>query len=323
MRTHLRRVAVFAVLCVACTDVAAAPAYPERPLRFLIPFPPGGGADSLARIVGQAAGERLGQQIVIDNRAGAGGNIAAEVAAKAAPDGYTLLQANVAHAISTALYSKLGYDLLNSFMPVTQLGSLPFVLVLHPSLGANSVKELIALAKAKPGQLNYASSGNGGPSHLAMEMFKSMADVNVRHVPYKGGVAAMTDLIAGQVQTGFFTVAVALPLAAGGRIKVIAIASARRSPLAPDIPTVAESGLPGHETTTWFGVMVPKGTPATIVDKLHAVFTQSLKLPELRERLVNQGFDVIGSTPAEFGAFVRAELKRWSAVVKASKASID
>jgi tripartite-type tricarboxylate transporter receptor subunit TctC len=311
------------MLCVGCTVAGSAYAYPERPLRFLIPFPPGGGADSLARIAGQPAGERLGQQIVIDNRPGAGGNIAAEVAAKAAPDGYTLLQANVAHAISAALYSKLGYDLLNSFAPVTQLGSIPFVLAINPSLGVSSVRELIALAKAKPGQLNYASSGNGGPSHLAMEMFKSMADVNIRHVPYKGGVSAMTDLIAGQVQMGFFTVAVALPLVAGGRVKVIAIASAQRSPLVPDIPTVAESGLPGHETTTWFGVMVPKGTPAPIVDKLHAVFTQVLKLPDVRERLVNQGFDVIGSTPGEFGAYIRSELKRWSRVVKASHASID
>lgn len=317
------RVAALAMLCVGCTVAGSAYAYPERPLRFLIPFPPGGGADSLARIAGQPAGERLGQQIVIDNRPGAGGNIAAEVAAKAAPDGYTLLQANVAHAISAALYSKLGYDLLNSFAPVTQLGSIPFVLAINPSLGVSSVRELIALAKAKPGQLNYASSGNGGPSHLAMEMFKSMADVNIRHVPYKGGVSAMTDLIAGQVQMGFFTVAVALPLVAGGRVKVIAIASAQRSPLVPDIPTVAESGLPGHETTTWFGVMVPKGTPAPIVDKLHAVFTQVLKLPDVRERLVNQGFDVIGSTPGEFGAYIRSELKRWSRVVKASHASID
>jgi tripartite-type tricarboxylate transporter receptor subunit TctC len=317
------RVAALVMLCVGCTVAGSAYAYPERPLRFLIPFPPGGGADSLARIAGQPAGERLGQQIVIDNRPGAGGNIAAEVAAKAAPDGYTLLQANVAHAISAALYSKLGYDLLNSFAPVTQLGSIPFVLAINPSLGVSSVRELIALAKAKPGQLNYASSGNGGPSHLAMEMFKSMADVNIRHVPYKGGVSAATDLIAGQVQMGFFTVAVALPLVAGGRVKVIAIASAQRSPLVPDIPTVGESGLPGHEATTWFGVMVPKGTPAPIVDKLHAVFTQVLKLPDVRERLVNQGFDVIGSTPGEFGAYIRSELKRWSRVVKASHASID
>ncbi len=314
------RVLMLAVTCVAAGNCYA---FPERPLRFLIPFPPGGGADNLARIVSQAAGEKLGQQIVIDNRAGAGGNIAAEVAAKAAPDGYTLLQANVAHAISTALYSKLGYDLLTGFAPVTQLASIPFVLAVQPSLGVVSVKELIALAKARPGAINYASSGNGGPSHLAMEMFKSLAGVNIRHVPYKGGVAAATDLIAGHVQAGFFTVSAALPLIAGGRVKVIAIASAQRSSLVPDIPTVAESGLPGHEATTWFGVMAPIGTPAPIVAKLHAVFVQALKLPDVQERLVNQGFDVAGSTPAQFSAFVRSELKRWSTVVKASKASID
>jgi tripartite-type tricarboxylate transporter receptor subunit TctC len=314
---------MLALLCVACASAASSHAYPERPLRFLIPFPPAGGADNLARIVGQAAGEKLGQQIVIDNRPGAGGNIAAEVAAKAAPDGYTLLQANVSHVISTALYSKLGYDLLNSFVPVTQLGSIPFILAINPALGANSVKELIALAKARPGQLNYASSGKGGPSHMAMEMFKSMADVNVRHVPYKGATPAATDLIAGQVQMGFFTVSAALPLVAGGRVKAIAIASAQRSSLVPEVLTVAESGLPGFEATTWFGVMVPRGTPAPIVDKLHAVFTHALKLPEVRERLVNQGFEVIGSTPEEFGAYVRAEMKRWSRVVKASRASLD
>jgi tripartite-type tricarboxylate transporter receptor subunit TctC len=315
--------AVMLALGVACACAASAYAYPERPLRFLIPFPPAGGADNMARIVGQAAGERLGQQIVIDNRPGAGGNIAAEVAAKAAPDGYTLLQANVSHVISTALYAKLGYDLLNGFVPVTQLGSIPFVLAINPALGANSVKEFIALAKARPGQLNYASSGKGGPSHMAMEMFKSMADVNIRHVPYKGAAPAATDLIAGQVQLGFFTVSAALPLVAGGRVKAIAIASAQRSSRVPEVPTVAESGLPGFEATTWFGVMVPRGTSAPIVAKLHAVFTQVLKLPDVRERLTNQGFDIIGSTPDEFGAYVRAELKRWTAVVKASRASLD
>lgn len=322
MKVHGTKTAL-ALLCVACAYAVSAHAYPERPLRFLIPFPPAGGADNLARIVGQAAGERLGQPIVIDNRPGAGGNIAAEVAAKAAPDGYTLLQTNVSHVISTALYSKLGYDLLNNFVPVTQLGSIPFILAINPALGANSVKELIALAKARPGQLNYASSGKGGPSHMAMEMFKSMADVNIRHVPYKGAAPAATDLIAGQVQMGFFTVSAALPLVAGGRVKAIAIASAQRSSLVPEVPTVAESGLPGFEATTWFGVMVPRGTPAPIVDKLHAVFTHALKLPEVRERLVKQGFDVIGSTPDEFGAYVRAEMKRWSTVVKASHALLD
>ena len=302
---------------------AHADEYPAKPLRFLIPFPPGGGADSLARILGQAAAEKLGQQIVIDNRAGAGGNIAAEAAAKAAPDGYTLLQANISHAISASLYAKLNYDLLKDLVPVTQLASIPFVLTVHPSLGAGSVTDLIALAKARPGQFNYASSGNGGPSHLAMEMFKAMAGVNIRHVPYKGAVSAAADLIAGQVQMGFFTVAAVLPLVAGGRVKVLGIASTQRSPLVPDVPTIAETGLPGYAATTWFGVMVPTGTPAPIIARLHPVFTQALKLPDVRERLVNQGFELIGSTPGEFGAYLRAELKRWRAVVKESRATVD
>ena len=305
------------------SPIAFAAAYPERPLRFLIPFPPGGGADNLARIVAVNAAESLGQQIIIDNRAGAGGNIAAETVAKAAPDGYTLLQANVSHAISASLYRKLGYDLINDFMPVTQLGSIPFVLAAHPSVGVNSVRELVALAKAKPAQLAYASSGNGGPSHLAMEMFKSMAEVSIRHVPYKGAVPAATDLIAGQVQLSFFTVSAALPLVSGGRVKMLAIAGARRFTQLPDLPTVAESGYPGYEATTWFGVMLPKGSPAAAVKRLHGAFAQTLKVPEVRERLLAQGFDIVGSAPQEFDAFVRAETQRWSKVVKESRATVD
>jgi tripartite-type tricarboxylate transporter receptor subunit TctC len=320
LRVLSKKIIPFALLMCASAVYAA---YPERPLRFVIPFPPGGGADNLARIVGQAAGEKLGQQIVIDNRAGAGGNIAAETVARAAPDGYTLLQANIAHAISASLYAKLNYDLVHDLVPVTQLASIPFVLAVNPALGVNSVNELIALAKAKPGQLNYASSGKGGPSHMAMEMFKSMAHVSIRHVPYKGAAPAATDLIAGQVQASFFTVSSALPMIGSGRIKALAIGSAQRSPLAPDLPTVAESGLAGYAATTWFGVMVPHGTPQAVVDRLYEVFTQVLKQPDVRERLVNQGFDVIGSSPAEFAAYVQAEMKRWSAVVKASDALRD
>jgi tripartite-type tricarboxylate transporter receptor subunit TctC len=309
------------ILCVAAE--AAAAGYPERPLRFVIPFPPGGGADALARIAGAVAGESLGQQIIIDNRAGAGGNIAAETAAKAAPDGYTLLQSNVSHVISASLYRKLNYDLIGDFVQVTQLASQPFALVAHPSLGVSSVRELVALAKAKPGQFSYASSGNGGPSHLAMEMFKSATAVNVRHVPYKGAAGSVTDLIAGQVQMAFFTVAAALPVIQGGRVKPLALASARRSPLVPDLPTFAEQGVPGFEATTWFGVSLPRGSPAEAVKRLHAVFTQALKGAEVRERLIAQGFDIIGSTPQEFDAFLRAEMQRWSKVVKESRATVD
>lgn len=306
-----------------CSADVVAQSYPNRPLRFVIPFPPGGGADNLARIVGQAAGDKVGQQIVIDNRAGAGGNIAAEVAAKAAPDGYTLLQGNVSHAISRSLYRKLGYDLVNDFIPVTQLASISFVLMVNPSLNVGSVNELVALAKAKPGQLNCGSSGNGGPSHMALELFKSMAGVDVRHIPYKGVAPATIDLIAGQVQMMFFTVSVALPHIKTGRLKGVAIASAHRSHLAPDIPTVAESGIPGFEATTWFGVMVPRGTPPPIVAKLHSVFTAALNASDVRQRLTNQGFDIAGSSPPEFTQYVRAEISKWAKVIKESGIAVE
>jgi tripartite-type tricarboxylate transporter receptor subunit TctC len=302
---------------------AAAQPYPERPLRFVIPFPPGGGADNLARVVALPAGEKLGQQIVIDNRAGAGGNIAAEVVAKAAPDGYTLLQANVAHAISASLYRKLPYDIQKDFLPVTQLASIPFLLAVNPTLGVQSVKDLIALAKSKPGQLNYASSGNGGPSHMAMELFRTMAGISVRHIPYKGAVPAATDLLAGRVEMCFFTVSAALPFTSNGRLKALALASARRSPLVPDLPTVSEAGLPGFEATTWFGVMAPRGTPPAVVDKLHGAFIAALNAPGVRERLSNQGFDVVGSSPAEFSKYVKSEIAKWAKVVKASGAAVD
>lgn len=302
---------------------AFAQRYPERPLRFVIPFPPGGGADNLARIVGQVAGDKVGQQIVIDNRAGAGGNIAAEVVARATPDGHTLLQGNVAHAISTTLYRKLQYDLLKDFAPVTQLASIPFLLAVNPALSANSVKELITLAKAKPAELNYASSGSGGPSHMAMELFKAMAGVEIRHIPYKGAAPAATDIIGGQVQMMFFTVSAALPHIASGRLKGLAIASARRSQLAPAIPTVAEAGLPGFEAATWFGVMVPSATPAPIVSRLHGLFVAALNEPEVKARLLKQGFDIVGSSPAEFAGYVREEIPKWAKVVKSSGAAVD
>ncbi|HEV7803421.1 MAG TPA: tripartite tricarboxylate transporter substrate binding protein, partial [Burkholderiales bacterium] len=321
----LLKAAVATLLAAAFSASALvhAQGYPERPLRFVIPFPPGGGADNLARIVGVAASEKLGQQIVIDNRAGAGGNIAAEVVAKAAPDGYTLLQTNVAHAISTSLYRKLNYDLVQDFAPVTQLASIPFVLAVNPGTGFTSIKDLIARAKAKPGELAYASSGSGGPSHLAMELFKSMAGVEIRHIPYKGAVPGATDLMAGQVQMMFFTVSAALPLMNSGRLKCLAIASTRRSLLAPDIPTVSEAGLPGFEATTWFGVMAPRGIAPNSVGKLHAAFTAALKQPDVRDRVLKQGFDIAGSNPAEFAAYVKAEIPKWAKVVKASGASVD
>jgi tripartite-type tricarboxylate transporter receptor subunit TctC len=320
---NLKKAVVCGFAALFAASAALAQAFPERPLRFVIPFPPGGGADNLARVVSVPAAERLGQQIVIDNRAGAAGNIAAEVVSKAAPDGYTLLQANVSHAISTSLYKKLNYDLLHDFVPVTQLASIPFVLAAYPGTGVGSVKDLIARAKAKPGDFAYASSGNGGPSHLAMELLKSMAGVDIRHIPYKGAVPGATDLIAGNVHFMFFTVSAALPLMAGGRLKTLGIASPRRTPLAPDLPTISESGLPGFEATTWFGVMAPRRTPDAVTAQLHRVFTGALKIPDVRERLMKQGFEIVGSTPDEFAAYVKSEIPKWARVVKASAATVD
>jgi tripartite-type tricarboxylate transporter receptor subunit TctC len=317
-------------LTVWCAILASAPApqagaqpYPHKPLRFVVPFPPGGGADNLARIVGQKVGENLGQAVIVDNRAGAGGNIAAEVAARSTPDGYTLLQANVAHTIASSLYRKLNYDLLKDFEAVTQLASVPFVLLVNPSIKADSVGELIAIAKTSPGQLNYASSGNGGPSHMAMELFRSTAGVEMRHIPYKGAGPAATDVIAGRVQMMFFTIPAALPHVKSGKLKALAIASPQRSRQLPDVPTADEAGLPGFEATTWFGVMVPAKTSPSVIKRLHAVFTAALKAPEVHERLLAQGFDPIGSTPQQFGAYVKAEIPKWARVVRASGAAVN
>jgi tripartite-type tricarboxylate transporter receptor subunit TctC len=317
------RLALIALLGYGLLGTAAAQSYRERPLRFVIPFPPGGGADNLARILAAPAGERLRQQVVVDNRAGAGGNIAAEIVSRSAPDGHTLLQGNVSHAISASLHRRLGYDLMRDFVPVTQLASIPFLLAVNRELGVNSVTELLARAKSKPGDLTYASSGSGGPSHLAMELMKSMTGVDIRHIPYKGAAPAAADLAAGHVHMTFFTVSAALPHLAAGRVRALALASAQRSPLAADTPTFAEAGLPGFTAETWFGVMAPRGTPKATVERLQGAFTAALRVPEVRERLTGQGFELVGNTPAEFAAFVKSEVPKWAAVVKASGASVD
>jgi len=302
---------------------AAAQEYPTKSLRFIVPFPPGGGADTLGRLVGVKVAESLGHQVVIDNRAGAGGNIAAEVAARSAPDGYTLLQANVSHAISASLYRKLSYDLVKDFVPVTMLASTPYMLMVNPAVPANSVKELIALAKSRPGQLNYGSSGNGGSSHLATELFRSMAGLELRHIPYKGATPGMTDLMSGQIQMMFNTLGIALPLVKAGKLKGLAVTSSRRAPTAPDHPTIAEAGLAGYEASTWYGVMVPAGTPSPIVAKLHAAFVAALNTPELRERLTNQSYELVGNTPGQFAEYVRTEIPKWAGVIKSSGVKTD
>jgi tripartite-type tricarboxylate transporter receptor subunit TctC len=323
-RIAIAALAAMSFVCGAAYGATAVPpGYPNKSLRLVVPFTPGGAADVLARLTAAKLAETLGQQVVIDNRPGAGGNIAAEVVARSTPDGYTMLQANLAHAIGSSLYRKLGYDLLRDFVAVTQLASTPFILCLNPGVPANSVKELIALAKSQPGRLAYGSSGSGGPSHMATELFQSLAGIQMRHIPYKGGVPASIDLIAGQIQVMLNTPTVILGHVRAGRVKALAVSSAKRIPTAPDLPTISEAALPGYEVTTWFGVMLPAGTSPAIVSKLQTGFMGALKAPDVRERLATENLDLVGSSPAEFAAQVKAEIPKWARVVKSSGARVD
>jgi len=292
-------------------------------VRFIVPFPPGGGADVIGRVIALKLVEKWGQQVVVDNRAGAGGNIAAELAAAAAPDGHTIFQFNVANAIAVSLYKKLNYDPVKDFSAVTLLASSPFILVTHPAVKASNVQELIALAKAQPGKLSYASSGNGGPSHLATELLKTMSNISLIHVPYKGVALALNDLLAGQVQIMFAIPATALPQMKAGRLRGLAVSGAKRSPLAPELPTIAESGVPGYEASTWYAVVAPAGTPRPVIAKLHADITQVLQQPEVRERLAGVGIELIGSTPEHLAQFIKSEIAKWSRLVKFSEARVD
>ena len=295
-------------------------AYPAKPIRLILPFPPGGSTDIVARLIGQKLTESWGQPVLIENRPGAGGNIAAETAARAAPDGYTLFQVNVANAIGATLYPKLSYDLITSFAPVIQLATTPYVLLAHPAVPAKNTAELIALAKARPGQLNYASAGGGSATHLSGELFKSMAGVNIVHVPYKGTGPAVTALLSGEVDLYFATVPAALPLVEAKKLRALGVTSARRSPLMRDVPAIAEAGLKGYETSTWHGILAPAATPADIVVILNAEIARTLAHPAVRERLVGQGLDPVGGTPEQFGAYLKTEISKWAVVVKASGA---
>ncbi len=302
---------------------AQAQQYPGKPVRLIVPFPPGGGTDTLARIYGQKLAEIFGQQVVIDNRPGAGTNIGAEIAAKAPPDGYTLLMGNIAHAINVTLYNKLAYDFVKDFAPVTLLASTPNILVVHPSVPAKSVKELIALARARPGQLDYASSGGGSSSHLAAELFNNMAGVKMTHVPYKGGGPAVIALVGGQVSVGFATTPSVITHVKAGKMRGLGVTTAQRSPSTPELPTISEAGVPGYEAGTWYGLLVPAGTPKEIVARLHAESVKLLKLPDVKDRLDATGFEAIGNTPDQFAAYIRSEIEKWAKVVKVSGARAD
>lgn len=307
-----------AALVWTASAAAQSPAYPVKPIRLIV----GPGPDSLARLFGQKLTEAWGQPVIVDQRGGGGGTISAEAVAKAPPDGYTLLLATGTHAINPLVY-KTAYDIVRDFEPVTLLGSTPFVLAVNPSVPAHSVAELIALAKARPGKLNYGSGGNGTPPHLATELFKSMAGVDIVHVPYKTVAAAITDLIAGQVQVMFTVGPAGLPQVKAGRIRGLAVSTARRSSFAPDLPTVAESGMPGFDVVAWNGVLAPAGTPKPVITKLHDAIIAAMREPDVRSRMAGLGFEPVGDTPEQFGEFLKADVARWAKVVKASGAHVD
>ncbi len=293
--------------------------YPEKPVRIVVPTTQGGGADTLARHIATRVGERWGQQIVVDNRPGANGITGVEAVAKSAPDGYTLLMTFTDHFVNPSLYKTLPFNMAKDFAPVVFVGSLPFVLAVHPAVPANSVQELLALARAKPGQLNFGSAGTGGSVHLAGELFKAMANVDITHVPYKGTSAAMPDLVSGRIEMMFPSAITAKPFADNGRLKLLAVTSAKRSPDVPQLPTVAESGIPGFEVGIWYGVLVPAGVPADIVKKLNADIRAVVSSEDLTALMAKQGVTLAPGTPEEFSAFYTAEMKKWAKVVADAK----
>ena len=319
----LTRVLPLVFVLVAGATPVHAQIYPARPLRVIVPFSPGGATDVPARIVAQRLSEALGQQVVIDNRPGAGGALGADAVAKAAPDGYTLLLTATTHVISASLYKKLPYDAIRDFAPVMQIGSGPNVLAIHPSLPARSVRELIGLAKAQPGRIDYASSGNGSAQHLFGALFMSMADIRMMHIPYKGSAPATTDLISGQVSVGFPGIALALPHTRAGRLRSLAVTSAERSRAMPDVPSIAEAGVPGYAATLWSGLLAPRGTPPEIIQRLYDEIAKLLKQPEVESAYLATGTDVPISTPGQFGRFVRAEYDKWAKVVAAVGAQVN
>jgi len=316
-----------AFICVLLSLVLTAPAnaqsYPNKPVRVVVPYPPGGPTDIVARVLFQQVSEATGQQFLVDNRAGAGGNIGAEIVAKSPADGYTLLIGTTAHAINMSLFKNLGYDVLKDFAPVSLLTQGPLVLVAHPQFPANSIKEVIELAKSKSGGLNFASSGNGQSTHLSAELFNTMAGIKMSHVPYKGSAPALTDVMSGQVDVMFDTTLSAMPFVKAGKLKALGLTSPVRSPAAPDVPTIAESGLPGYEVFAWNGVFVPAGTPKAIIQQLNDQIRKAMLLPQVKDKFSAQGFAASWNSPENFGVFVKNEVDKWSRTVKASGATLD
>jgi len=322
MKTALLR--GLAALLVAVAPLALAQAYPARPIHFIVPYPAGGPLDTVARLLGQKVSESVHQPVVVENRPGAGGNIGAEAVARSAPDGYTILMGAVAtHAINPTLYSSIPYDPVKDFAPVTEVAWTPNVLVVNPKLPVHDVKEFIAYAKAHPGELNFGSGSTGSAGHLAGELFKTMAGVQMVHVPYKGAGPAMQDLIGGQIQLMFDNLASSLGQIRAGKVRALAVTTAKRSSLAPELPTIAESGLPGFDISTWFGIFAPGGTPQPVVLRLHDEFVKALEAPEVRSTMEKMGAEPVGNTPEQFAAYIQSEAKKYAQVIKASGAKVD
>jgi len=314
---------VLTALAIVCAP-AWAQTYPTKPIRLVLPYPPGGGSDTIARPLAQRLTESLGQQVVIDNRGGGGGSIGMEHAAKSPADGYTIVMALTAQlAVNPSLFKKLSYDPVKDFAPITLLAQGPYVLAVHPSVPVKNVKELVALARKRPNDLAYASSGNGSGGHLAAELLKSMTGIQMLHVPYKGGGPALVDLISGQVQVLFTTWASGRGHIQSGRIRALAVSTARRPQAIPGLPTVAESGIPGYDAGVWYAVLAPAGTPPAIIDRLNREMAAALERPDYAKLLRDSAIDPVGSTPAELGAYIRSEISKWAKVVREAEVHID
>ena len=316
---------IFAAIALASlAGMAQAQAWPSKPIKWVVPFAPGGTTDILARTVGEKLAVALGQPVIIENKPGAGGGVGAEFTAKSAPDGYTIMGGTIStHAINASLYKSLPYDPVKDFVAITLIARVPNMLVINPSVPAKDVKELIALLKANPGKYSFASSGNGTSQHLSGELFKSMSGTDMQHIPYKGSPPALQDVVGGQVAMTFDNITTALPLAKAGKLRALAVTTAKRSSVAPEVPTLAESGLPGFEVGSWQGVFAPAGTPPEIVKRLNAEIVKALNMPDVRDKLSGLGAEIVADSPEEFSALVKAEVAKWADVVKKSGAKVD
>src|SRR6476620_8470469 len=322
----VRALAVVTLALALCagTTTAGAQSWPGKPIKWVVPFAPGGTTDILARTIGEKLTTALGQPVIVENKPGAGGGVGADFTAKAAPDGYTIMGGTIStHAINASLYKSLPYDPVKDFVAITLIARVPNMLVVNPSIPANNVKELIALLKANPGKYSFASSGNGTSQHLSGELFKSMAGVDMQHIPYKGSPAALQDVVSGQVTMTFDNITTAWPLAKAGKLRALAVTTAKRSPIAPDVPTLAEAGLAGYEIGSWQGVFAPAGTPVDVVKRLNTEIVEIITMPDVREKLVGLGAEPVGNTPDEFAALVKSEVVKWAAVVNQSGARVD